>query len=106
MSARYELVDGRWVKVASGGQGTYQIRPRLRVKVTRLLRALAKWARGGFGLVERRARALRRRACEACPFWAKRGNLGLGECRHPACGCTRVKRWLATERCPVGKWPA
>jgi len=80
--------------------------PQWPAKARRLAAALVRWARGGFGLVERRARAQRRAACEACDLYRPSGNLGFGECRHPACGCTRLKRWLPGERCPAGKWPA
>lgn len=42
--------------------------------------------------------------CRACDLWAEGGNVGLGECKHPECGCTRFKHGLATETCPSGKW--
>lgn len=74
-------------------------------KAVRLAAALARWARGGFGLVERHHRTLRRKACLSCDLWLPGGNLGLGKCRHPSCGCTALKRWLPTETCPLGKWP-
>lgn len=44
--------------------------------------------------------------CRACTYWNEGGNIGLGECKHPGCGCTRFKHGLATETCPIGKWPA
>lgn len=42
--------------------------------------------------------------CRACKFWDEGGNVGLGECQHPGCGCTRFKHGLITETCPLGKW--
>lgn len=42
--------------------------------------------------------------CRACDLWNEGGNVGLGECKHPGCGCTRFKHGLATETCPAGKW--
>lgn len=42
--------------------------------------------------------------CRACEYWNEAGNVGLGECKHPGCGCTRFKHGLATETCPAGKW--
>jgi len=42
--------------------------------------------------------------CRACEYWNERGNIGLGECKHPQCGCTRFKQGLATESCPKGLW--
>ena len=74
-------------------------------KVRRAIDAMRRWAAGGFGFVERRARRQRQAACEACDAWVPSGNLGFGECRDPRCGCTRAKQWLPTETCPRGKWP-
>lgn len=42
--------------------------------------------------------------CNACGLWKPSGNLGLGECTHGNCGCTKLKRGLATESCPLNKW--
>lgn len=49
-------------------------------------------------------RARRLAICRACDLWNEGGNVGLGECKHPGCGCTRFKHGLATETCPAGKW--
>lgn len=81
-------------------------RPGVANKAGRLGGALVRWVRAGFGLAEKRERARRKAACETCELWRPRGNLGLGECQAPGCGCTRLKRYLPTERCPLGKWPA
>ena len=43
--------------------------------------------------------------CRACDLWNEGGNVGFGECTHSKCGCTRFKHGLATETCPIGKWP-
>lgn len=42
--------------------------------------------------------------CDSCDMWKPKGNLGFGECSHETCGCTKFKRGLLTERCPLGKW--
>lgn len=42
--------------------------------------------------------------CRACDLWNEGGNVGLGECKHPGCGCTRFKHGLANETCPLGHW--
>lgn len=42
--------------------------------------------------------------CRQCSFWNEKGNIGMGECRHPQCGCTRFKHGLSTETCPIKKW--
>lgn len=44
--------------------------------------------------------------CRACEYWNEGGNIGLGECTHSKCGCTKLKQGLATETCPMGKWNA
>lgn len=57
-----------------------------------------RWAASGFTVVDNHTLSLRRMTCEACEHWT-----GL-TCRK--CGCTRLKVWLATEKCPAGKWNA
>ena len=50
--------------------------------------------------------ATRRAACAGCDYHDPAGNLGLGECKHSACGCTGAKLHLAALRCPLDppKW--
>jgi hypothetical protein len=57
-----------------------------------------RWSKAGFALVDDDTLRLRKVTCDTCDQWT-----GL-TCRK--CGCTRLKVWLATERCPVGKWPS
>ena len=66
--------------------------------------AVARWAAAGFQVASREAYDGRTAACAACEFWDGSARLGLGKCAHKKCGCTRFKRWLASERCPLGKW--
>lgn len=75
-------------------------------KAVTLLTAVRRWQAAGFPLAPGRVRRVRGAICAACPYWAGSGNLGFGECRAPGCGCTRAKIWLATEACPLGKWPS
>jgi len=42
--------------------------------------------------------------CRGCHLWDEGGNVGLGKCNHPGCGCTKLKHGLATEKCPLFKW--
>ena len=42
--------------------------------------------------------------CDACSYWNPSGNIGMGECSHSNCGCTKFKRGLLTEKCPLNKW--
>ena len=71
--------------------------------------AAGRWAEAGFPTVSAETYAARSEACDACPFWDGKARFGLGKCKAPGCGCTSLKRWLATERCthPEGsRWPA
>lgn len=78
---------------------------RLTAKARHLWAALMRWVKAGCPLADSLTRQVRRAICERCPMWRPLGNAGLGECLDPRCGCTRMKRWLATESCPQGKWP-
>lgn len=66
--------------------------------------ATARFVEAGFPIVSRADYEARREACQACPNWDAKGFLGLfGQCK--ACGCTKLKLGMATERCPKGRWP-
>lgn len=58
--------------------------------------AIARWAARGFPVVSKDQFDQRLNVCRGCDQWT-----GL-TCRK--CGCTGLKHWLATERCPLGKW--
>jgi len=73
--------------------------------------AMLNWARSGFKLVDDETLAARRIACEGdetherCSAWQSttRG-FGFGRCGK--CGCVgSLKTALATEKCPLGRWP-
>ena len=100
----FELKSGQWVETECPAQPSPE-RASLPQKARRLAMAAKRWAGSGFSLVGAVARLRRKRACKACDYWRPMGNLGMGECQAPGCGCTRLKRWLETERCPLGKWP-
>lgn len=82
--------------------------PSVMTKLRRLKGELSTWARNGAQLVPRDVRRQRLVICQACRYYDPVGNLGLGQCRYPGCGCTRGKLWLATSVCPhkPPKWPA
>ncbi|MGH7960190.1 MAG: hypothetical protein ACREH8_24715, partial [Opitutaceae bacterium] len=68
-----------------------------------------RWAAAGFKTVTREQYDARIAVCDACEFWDGKARLGLGKCKAPGCGCTKFKRWLATEQCKHpddSKWPA
>jgi hypothetical protein len=67
-------------------------------------RATQSLLRGDTLLVDAEIYAARADACNACEYWDASARLGLGKCKHKKCGCTKFKRWLTTEKCPLGKW--
>lgn len=67
--------------------------------------AVLRWSAAGFPVVSESEYRLRTQACEGCEFWDGKARFGLGKCKAPGCGCTKLKRFLATEKCPLGKWP-
>lgn len=64
--------------------------------------ASSRWADAGFPVVSEEEHAERVEICNSCPEWEAGARFGAGKCR--VCGCTKLKRWLATERCPKEKW--
>jgi hypothetical protein len=78
----------------------------LMTKARRLRAELQVWRRAGFPRAPSAVRRARLAACRTCDYYNPRGNLSLGECRAPGCGCTRLKLALATARCPLNppKW--
>lgn len=68
--------------------------------------ATLRWLKAGAPIVQEPVYASRSAICEACEAWDPAGWFGSGQCKAKGCGCTRFKRWLATETCPRGKWPA
>jgi len=60
------------------------------------------WAAAGFPVCTKAQIEARVGSCNNCDKWDAKARLGLGLCS--ACGCTLIKRWLATEKCPLGKW--
>lgn len=67
--------------------------------------AMERWATAGFPVADKAVYAARSAVCDTCEFWDGTARFGLGKCKAPGCGCTSMKRWLATERCPLNKWP-
>ena len=72
----------------------------LAVNVTK---AAWAWAAAGLPVVTQLVYDGRRAICDACEHWDATAFLGMGKCK--ACGCSSLKLWLATSRCPLKKWP-
>lgn len=69
------------------------------------LTATSAWASAGFPVVTQAQYQARLAVCGQCVFWNPSARLGLGKCTQPHCGCTKFKLWMATEKCPIDKWP-
>lgn len=78
----------------------------LLTKAKRLRMELTAWAKFGMPLASSAVRKARLAVCEACAYYDPKGNWGMGECKAPLCGCSRIKAALATSKCPKGYWPA
>jgi len=61
--------------------------------------AMSKWFAAGMPVVSEAEYQRRTSICDGCNYWDPWARLGLGKCKAPGCGCTSLKRWLATERC-------
>lgn len=68
--------------------------------------AMGRWILAGAPVASQIQYYARAAICDSCPHWDGKARAGLGKCGVPGCGCTSMKRWLATEKCPLGKWPA
>jgi len=64
------------------------------------LSATARWITAGLPVVDRAQFEQRVTVCKTCPEWL--GDALIPRCRK--CGCTSLKPWLATEKCPLQKW--
>jgi hypothetical protein len=66
---------------------------------------MLRFAKGGFKIVSEAEFRRRLAVCRSktCGYrFDENANGGAGKCTK--CGCTKLKHWLATSRCPVGKW--
>ncbi len=106
-----EVVGGRvWISpsdldyLTNYYNGHNPVEPKLIDQAANLTKALSKWAKSGFKVANKKTISIRKSNCESCEFWKHNGNMGLGKCNHAECGCTKVKWWLESEKCPVGKW--
>jgi hypothetical protein len=101
--------SGHWVSARTAGAdfikaGEELTEPTRVEMLENAVTAAARWARAGFKTVSTEQAAARDDACNSCEHWDADARLGLGKCNR--CGCTMLKWWLATEICPVGKWPS
>ena len=67
-----------------------------------LATAMFNWAKGGFATVSKEGLDSRMETCRACPNWIEGRELINSKCAK--CGCSGLKLFLSTEKCPIGKW--
>lgn len=94
------IVKYRKIKIIKEPKET----PSLAEMATNFAKAFSNWASEGFPIVSKQIFDERMEICSKCQFWSDDARGGLGKCNQPSCGCTKIKFWLATEQCPIGKW--
>jgi len=62
--------------------------------------SVSRWAAGGFPVVAEDEYQHRQMICSACEFWRTDGL--FAHCGK--CGCSRLKAWMGTSKCPINKW--
>lgn len=87
--------------------GGEAIRPKLKEATTKealynFVSAMQESAKTGFKRVSSEKHKERLDICSQCRFWKQTAYLGMGKCRK--CGCSGLKLWLSTSRCPIQKW--
>lgn len=71
-------------------------------RLANLGKAVTRWGLAGFPTVTDTVYRQRLDQCQSCELL-----VGDTKCSHPQCGCfVARKASLATEACPLGKWPA
>jgi hypothetical protein len=106
-----KIVDNRlWLKeedhtyLANYYRNNLISEPRIQDSAKNLTTAISKWMKAGFPVANEKTISERKESCLNCQFWKKEARIGLGKCIHEKCGCTKLKWWLSTESCPIGKW--
>jgi hypothetical protein len=64
--------------------------------------SVRRWVSAGFPVAKAVEFDERLKVCQMCESWDATGNVGAGKCK--VCKCTKIKLWMATEKCPKGKW--
>ncbi len=78
--------------------------PRMTEKISTLGKAMGRWMDSGFEIADKKEVESRKEICRMCPKWDESARFGMGKCTHSACGCTKLKWWLASEKCPIDLW--
>jgi hypothetical protein len=73
-------------------------------RVAKFASASIQWAASGFKVVNSHQYNQRLATCQQCEKWHGEKAFGLGQCG--SCGCSGVKLFMVTEKCPLNKWSA
>ena len=75
--------------------------PRLTVgmEMKNFQHAILEWGKAGFPVVTKELFEARIDICRHCPDWDESARFGMGKCA--VCGCTTLKLWLVTSKCPI-----
>lgn len=82
--------------------------PSMKDMAVNLVSALGAWAAAGFPVLSAEDARARGEQCSGsetkpkCAHWQPDARGGFGKCT--LCGCTNLKWWLATAKCPRQKW--
>lgn len=92
-------VDGDELVISSEALATLREKysgPTLTELLTNFTGAMLRWGKAGFPILPQDKIRARLDVCQSCEHWTG------SKCGK--CGCRQFKLWMATERCPLGKW--
>ncbi len=78
--------------------------PTISQMVSNFAGAMVDWAKSGFKIVSQEVFDERLGVCRGCEAWDEEARSGMGKCRDIKCGCTKLKHWLKSSKCPRGLW--
>jgi hypothetical protein len=64
--------------------------------------AAKEWIRNGLPVLNREEVEARIEICRTCGYW--KGESSPFHVACGKCGCTGLKLWMRTSRCPIGRW--
>ena len=91
-----ELSDAEYSEL----EKRYSSEPTLAELAVNFTSSVSRWAAGGFPVVAEDEYQHRQTICSACEFWRTDGL--FAHCGK--CGCSRLKAWMGTSKCPINKW--
>lgn len=92
--------DGEWLEIPDPIYVALveKYRPSSTSLAGQAISASVRWLTAGAQVTPEALHHDRSAVCAMCPLWDARHQ------RCMQCGCYAAKLWLATERCPIGRW--